>query len=346
MGYVNIARLGGGYFGEVWLEYDDGLDRPCACKYLNVHRLSAGVDVYAEAKVMMAARHDNVVQVYAADDVNGQPVIRMEYLSAGSVQDMYGGDPVPVFEAVRFMEDACRGVEHLHNRGILHRDVKPANLLLADDGSIKVGDFGLACVRSAVSAGPSYAYVGHLPPESLASGGTGVIESDVGDVYALGVTAYRLLNGDDMLRATLSGVTDIADVIVRGRFPDRRVWQPHVHDRLRRVVRKAMHLDPSRRYATAASFRHHLEQARPAVSWWPSVSPAWRGWEGAGTGDRTTWRSRIDARPRGAYVFTIERRLPGRTYRKLAADSQSFSDARSALRHASTVLARVAEAGH
>jgi serine/threonine protein kinase len=72
---------------------------------------------------MIAAQHENVVVVYSAELEGGEPVIRMEYLPTGSVTDKYGGNPIAVADAVRMMEDACRGVEHLHVRGILHRDI-------------------------------------------------------------------------------------------------------------------------------------------------------------------------------------------------------------------------------
>jgi eukaryotic-like serine/threonine-protein kinase len=343
MAYTRVARLGAGYFGEVWLEHDDGLARECASKYLDPTRLGKGTDVYAEAKMMLAGKNDWVVEVYSADVVAGQPVIRMEYLPDGSVQDQYGGSPVPVGDSVRWLEDACRGVEHLHSRGILHRDLKPANLLLTSKATVKVSDFGLACKRTAVASGPSYGYVGHLPPEAVR--GSGVIEDHAGDVYALGVTAYRLLNGDATLRASLVGVTNIADRIAAGRYPDRKVWQPHIHPKLRRVVVKAMHIDPARRYGSAAALRHGFEQARPTVSWWPSSTTAWRGWEGVTVEDGTVWRCRIDTRPRGGHVFVLERRLRGKAFRKQHSDCTSVPGATQALKHASGVLSRVAETG-
>ena len=86
---------------------------------------------------MVEAEHDHVVLIYSAELEGGQPVIRMEYLPDGSVEHKYGGAPAPVLTAVRIMEDACRGIEHLHVRGILHRDIKPGNLLLTPTGSVK-----------------------------------------------------------------------------------------------------------------------------------------------------------------------------------------------------------------
>ena len=80
------------------------------------------------------------------------------------------------------------------------------------------------------------------------------------------MTLYRLLNGDGMMRAVAAPGTDVRGLIAGGKYPDRKEWQPHVHDRLRRVGRKAMHCDPSRRYSSASELRHALEGARPKVS--------------------------------------------------------------------------------
>ncbi|MGB9303757.1 MAG: serine/threonine-protein kinase, partial [Mycobacterium sp.] len=195
MPYTQIQCLGAGFFGEVWLEHDTGLDRPCAAKHLDPTFFSKGSNVFAEAQTMRAAgENDYVVTVYSAELENGEAVIRMEYLSNGSVDDMYKGSPIPVGEAVRIMEDACRGISHLHTQDILHRDIKPANLLLADSGKVKVSDFGLACELADAKSAPPRSYPIHLPPEAAIAGSG--ITTIAGDIYAAGVTAYRLLNGD------------------------------------------------------------------------------------------------------------------------------------------------------
>jgi serine/threonine protein kinase len=212
--YQQLQYLGGGHFGEVWLEMDTDLGRPCAAKYLDRNRLLPGTAAFAEAHAMVAAEHDHVVTVYSAELEGGQPVIRMEYLPDGSVADRYSGNPVPVAEAIRIMADACRGVEHLHVRGILHRDIKPGNLLLTPTCNVKVSDFGLACPIANASGAPQTAYRRHLPPEA-ASQGTGIITTR-GDVYAAGVTAYRLLNGDQALKGIITPGADPMELIAKG----------------------------------------------------------------------------------------------------------------------------------
>jgi len=143
--YQKLRRLGAGYFGEVWLERDQGLNRLCAAKYLNGPGSRGLIDPFGEARTMLRAEHEHVVTVYAAEIESGVPVIRMEYLEAGSVADLSKNRPLPVLEASRIIEDACRGLESLHAADMLHRDLKPANLMIDANGKVKVSDFGLSC---------------------------------------------------------------------------------------------------------------------------------------------------------------------------------------------------------
>lgn len=343
MPYNRKSCLGTGYFGEVWLEEDLGLDRHCAAKYLNPARLPGG-PVFTEAQIMLDAEHENVVRVYSADFEAGIPVIRMEYLPAGSVADRYQGMPAPVGDAINIMEDACRGVEALHARGVLHRDLKPANLLIASKDRIKVSDFGLACEVAKIGGAPPWGYMEHLPPEALA--GSGSIDDSAGDIYALGVTLYRLLNGDEMMRSLTKPNVDVPALILAGKYPNRTKWQPYIHDRLRRVTRKALHIDPSHRYGSASELRHALEGARPVMSWVP-VSTAGQdlAWEATASRGASQCRARLSRTSGGDYLFELERRGSGVHFRASRGDELTSDSRGDALAHAATVLQRVATIG-
>ena len=249
-----------------------------------------------------------------------------------------------VADALHVVEKACRGVEALHARGVLHRDLKPANLLIGEDGRIKVSDFGLACEAGKSAGAPPFGYTEHLPPEALA--GHGAIETAGGDVYALGVTLYRLLNDDGMMRAVAAPGADIRGLIAGGKYPDRNEWQPHLHDRLRRVGRKAMHGDPSRRYSSASELRHALEGARPKVSWVPvTIAGPGRAWEGIAADGGSQCRARLSPNKQGKYLFEFERQGPSGHFRASQQDRLTGGSLMELLPHAAGILQREATEG-
>lgn len=338
--HERVQYLGGGYFGEVWLEKDVALDRDCAAKYIR-RTLDLGErGVFAEAQAMVNAEHDNVVKVYSAqlaDD--GTPVIRMEYLPNGSVSDHYGKQSLSIREALKAVTDACRGLEYLHTRGWLHRDLKPANLMMGNDGQVKLSDFGLACTEDRVHELP-VGYVTHLPPESVPDG---YIDSTSGDIYAMGVTLYHLINGDEFFESQLQQSQDVVSLIEKGKIPRRDAYLIHVHSTLRRVVKKSLNLDPTRRYKSASEFRHALESVSPRVSWRQIDVEDGSNWEGQGAND--VWRARVQPVRKGRFAFKVERRSGVGAYRTLRSDSRAFDTEEAANQHAAAILGRIATTG-
>ncbi|NMO04285.1 serine/threonine protein kinase [Gordonia sp. TBRC 11910] len=331
--FRHVRNLGKGAFSHVCLEHDEGLDRLVAAKYLDVDWIFS--TEFTEAQAMLLGSADNVVEVYSTDLTEaGDRVIRMEYLPNGSVADKYGRDPVPVTDALRIMEAACRGVEHIHAAGLLHRDIKPANLLLDDDHVVKVSDFGLACGTHEGADAP-FGYYAHLPPESRSSQ---TITNTVGDVYALGVTAYRLLNGDRRVRGLLDGkpASNLTS----------RDWQPYIHRSLRQAVGNALKADPSKRIATASDFRYKLEIARPLVSWHPAPDNE-NKWLGQHLLNASNWQAEIvPPNPNGSnFTFEVRRQLRGKTFRKMGDSTGRFDSINGALSHAASVLQRIATTG-
>jgi serine/threonine protein kinase len=339
MPYTKIGKLGNGHFGDVYLERDEALGRLCAAKYVP----AVGSSRYNEPQAMLAVSHDNVVELYSADDDpgTGGVVIRMKYYKRGSLANHYSGRPRPTGPVVRHIEQGCRGLQHLHNEGILHRDIKPGNLLLSDEDVVKLSDFGLAGPAHAVGGGPAMGYIAHLPPEAITR--PGEITDLTGDVFAMGVTLYRLLEGDDVLRDMRLNGLDVSQRIVDGKFPP-KTFSPHVHDRLRRVVRKATRNHPADRFESAVDMRHALEAARPVVSWSLTTSGASEMiWDGINDADGTEYHARLEQDAGRKWKFWIEKRLPGKEARRqhaLGKDGMSRADA---LRHAYTVLTDLAQ---
>ena len=337
-----IRKLGSGYFGDVWLEKDTALDRFQATKVLRNTEYFEDRDVFTEAKAMHLAQHEHVVQVYSAEILDGRPAIRMEYLPNGSIEDKYMGAPLPVQAALEAIGDACRGLEFLHNSDWLHRDIKPANLMLDERHKVKLSDFGLASSKEAFPEAP-IGYVTHIPPESIST--TKCIDSVLGDIYAMGATLYRLLNGDKLFRAPFEESENVIELIEKGKIPPRNNFLPHVDDRLRRVVRKCLNVDPSSRYQSASDLRHAIERAHPKVSWSATEDEPQEGWTGSSADRASHWKAQIILTKDGQHRFQIETSKNGGKFRAVRSETKDFDSNSNAMRHATAVLDRVARNG-
>ena len=338
--YQLIRRLGAGQFGEVWLVLDRAFDLERAVKFVRPDRIHDPSNFYSEPQALVALRHENIVDVFDAGTLpDGRLYIAMEYLERGSIEDEFAGGVVDVVTALRLVADACRGAEFSHMNDYVHRDIKPANIMLADNGQAKLSDFGLATRVGPNQTASPYGYIAHCAPEVLSGGDT----SARTDVYALGVTLYRLLNGDAYLPdpTTISG--DLDDAIITGDFPDRSKFREHVPETVRRLVRSAIHVDPANRTSSAAALRHVLERAQPLVSFTEETTSDIAYW--VGQDDRRVWEAEIWKEEDGSVTFQVQRAVGAGKPRRVRDDCLTFQTEKEARRHARTVLDRISRLG-
>ncbi|MFI1052184.1 protein kinase [Streptomyces griseoruber] len=247
--------LGRGGFGTVWLAYDDLLEAPVAVKVMAekwVHRLDLRERFLDEARLLRQAASDRVVQVHDIGELpDGRPYFVMTYAEGGTLADRLEQGPLTVDQALRFAVQAARGVADLHAAGIVHRDVKPSNILLHTVSGgrerLLVADLGLAkslAHASGLTQGvgsPGYMAPEQVPEDIL------VPVDERADVYGLGALTYELLTG------SLPGSTGQLD------------WpgppRPRVPAAVRRVTRRALEPERERRWADAAEFADALEAA-------------------------------------------------------------------------------------
>jgi eukaryotic-like serine/threonine-protein kinase len=259
-GRYRIEReLGRGGMATVFLAHDEELDRRVALKLLPEHL--AGDDAFharflREARLAARLSHPNVVRVFDAGDADGRPFIVMEYVPGASLADC---GKLPAARVVDLGMQACAGMQHAHNAGLVHRDVKPANLLLRDDGVLKVADFGIA--RAAEStrhtqAGTLLGTAAYLAPEQIA----GEDATAASDVYALGAVLYELLTGRPPYAfATLA---ELAAQQADGAIVPAADAERTVPRELEAAVMHALARDPRFRPASAADLAHELGAAQ------------------------------------------------------------------------------------
>lgn len=276
---------------------------------------------------MAASESDYTVKVYSALRMDDKFVIRTEFMPNGSLEDKCGDGPISLRDFYAWFPDICRGVASLHGKGILHRDLKPANILLNENFEAKIADFGLALRLGTTPVQAPFAYQPTLHPES------DVIDSTAGDVYALACLAYRLLNGEtEWHRQRVNVAGQLKSATRSGAFPDRGVWPPHVSKKLKRVLCKALNLDPVKRHASAISLCDAVEKTYPKYYWkFDSNSGFWLG-EPKNAKDVRAWK--IETFEGGS--IQVKKSISGGRYRAVKSQQENFDQLESvdAIRHA------------
>lgn len=271
-------KLGNGYFGEVFLGQDN-VHGQIAVKVLSrdPHESATAwearkLGLLAEAKSLSKARHANVVQVYRIDEHPSDDSIRlcMAYCPNGSLQSHFDAGPMTTSAVRKVATEVCLGLENLHARGMLHRDIKPGNILLDGTGVAKLGDFGLVTDNLVQGYGSQQGYSDHIAYEVWHGEGT----SRKTDIWALGMTLYRLLHGKDWYEHMPPARLHIAN----GKFVDSLVWLPHVPKSWRRTIRKMLQDDKAKRHATATQVLNDLSKL-DTPPWTTAILPGLVRWE-------------------------------------------------------------------
>jgi len=280
--YEVVREVARGGMGIVYAGRRPGLDRLVAIKVL----LGEGGDLARfrlEAQAIARLRHPNVVALHDVGQDRGRPFLVLDLIDGRSLQDRLDAEgPLPPREAARLAAAVGRALHHAHTQSILHRDVKPANVLLDRDGAPLLTDFGLAKVVSGedgglTATGDVMGTPAYMPPEQ-ASGEVERIDRRA-DVYALGATLYALLTGE----APFAGPTalNVLRQVLEEPAPAPSARQVDVPSDLDVICRKCLEKDPTHRYRSAQEVAEDLERfldgvpilARPA-----SIARRARAW--------------------------------------------------------------------
>jgi WD40 repeat protein/tRNA A-37 threonylcarbamoyl transferase component Bud32 len=268
-GYELLGELGRGGMGIVYKARQVKPNRVVALK-----KIKAGTDAdeaelqrfRTEAEAVARLQHPNIVQIFEVGEHDGLPFFSLEFCPSGNLRTKLAGTPLPPAEAARLVATLARGVQAAHEQRVIHRDLNPANVLLAADGTPKITDFGLAkklegepgasatgglTVTGAVMGTPSY-----MAPEQ-ARGQTKAI-GPAADVYALGAILYECLTGHPPFRAATVAET-LLQVLADDPVPPRQL-QPKTPRDLETICLKCLHKEPGRRYASALELAEDLQR--------------------------------------------------------------------------------------
>jgi predicted Ser/Thr protein kinase len=270
------GRLGHGGMSTVHLAIDLRLERQVAVKLLAEHLAEDPAFVsrfQREAQAAARLVHPNIVQVFDSgrDEHTGQYFIVMEYIEGSSCAEILRDQGwVEVDEALSIIEQACEGLHYAHRHGVVHRDVKPGNLLRAREGEVKLADFGIAKATeqsSITQVGSVLGTAAYLAPEQA----RGEEAGPSADLYALGVVTYQLISG--RLPYEAGSLTELALKQQQEQPPMLDKLVAAVGPELAAAVAVALALDPRDRYKTALEMRHGLSDGARGIAPTTTAAP-------------------------------------------------------------------------
>ncbi len=257
--------LGFGATAEVCDGWDTRLGRPVAIKLLR-RGLSSQPDVRQrfeiEARAAAALNHSNIVRVYDIGEHHETPFIVMERLPGDTLGDQIALGPLPQAQACAALRSVLAALAVAHDAGMLHRDIKPGNLLLAPSGTVKVADFGIVKTAASVhtTTGHIVGTLAYMSPDRV----SGEPASVVDDLYAVGVVGYEALTGRKPF--SQEDIMPLAHAIIEGRPTPVKELRPDIDPGLADVIERAMSRDPLRRFGSADAMRRALNGEKTALA--------------------------------------------------------------------------------
>ena len=264
--YRVIEQVGHGGMADVYKAYQPSLDRHVAIKVIHAFLADDGDFLSRferEARVVATLRHPNIVQVYDFDAENGLYYMVMEFIDGGTLKTLLDtvqsrGTLLGLDDAVRIILAVGSALKYAHSRNMVHRDVKPGNVMITGDGHVILTDFGIAKIVSTTKLTASGAMVGtpaYMSPEQ----GRGEPGDERSDIYSLGVMLYQLLVG----RLPYDADTPIALVLkhINDPLPLPTSLRPDLSPEIERVIVKALAKKPEDRYQTVAAMTEDLKSA-------------------------------------------------------------------------------------
>ena len=262
--YRALKRLGVGGMAEVWCVEDEVLGRRVALKLLG-GRFTSDPEFRErfrrEAQAAAGLTHPNIVSIFDRSEWDGQPYIAMELVDGRTLKELVTErGPLDPSIAVNLTEQVLRALGYAHKRGIVHRDVKPQNVIIDAEGQAKVADFGIARAGHSemTETGAIVGTVAYLSPEQA----QGQPVDRRSDLYSAGVVLYELLTGRVPFEGEAAVSVALKHVSERPVPPGQ--LHPGISPALEAVVMRAMEKDPARRFQSAEEFIAALENARRA----------------------------------------------------------------------------------
>ena len=259
--YKIVKSIGEGGMANVYLAEDTILDRKVAIKVLRGDLADDEKFIrrfQREAQSVANLSHPNIVEVYDVEEEEGQHYIVMEYIEGKTLKQLLQKrGALTLSEVIDIMLQLTDGLAHAHEAYIIHRDIKPQNIMIQDDGLVKITDFGIAMALNATQLTQTNSVMGsvhYLPPEQ-ANGKGSTIKSDI---YSLGILMYELLTGSVPFKG--DNAVEIALKHLKERIPSIRRQNPTIPQSVENIVLKATAKNPKNRYDSVRKMNSDLKE--------------------------------------------------------------------------------------
>jgi tRNA A-37 threonylcarbamoyl transferase component Bud32 len=298
--YEVLREIGAGGFGKVYEGRDPVLKRRVAIKTCPSDDREMRIRFEREALIVAALQHPNITTIHDLGSQDGVPYLVQEYLSGEDLSEVIARrEPLPLEERLRILLGVATALEHAHRQGIVHRDVKPGNIRILDDGSVKVMDFGIAKLASLETkitrTGTLLGTAGYLSPEQI---GDREVDHRC-DIFSFGVVAYELLTHQrPFAGSTISAL--LYQILHTPHRSLRAVW-PEAPDPLVALVDRCLQKEPDQRPESFTIIREELANLTGAAA--PATSRA------RGTPKALVARSAVEAGTASPSLATDETRI-------------------------------------
>lgn len=244
---------------RAFIAHDKHLDANLVIKQIPKVNFDNAELFFEESRTLYKAAHPHVVQIQYACACQENIYLALPYYQNGSLKDLIKSRQLSMREIIRFSIQICTGLHNIHSKGLIHFDIKPDNILLSDRNEALVSDFGLAKnVDQDYKATPELMYKKHIAPEYF----TDKSFSYQYDIYQLGLTMYRMINGEANFHSQLDKfktTEEYRDAILAEEFPSRLTLE-HIPARLASVITKCLKANLSDRYYSALEVANELSQ--------------------------------------------------------------------------------------
>ncbi len=269
--YEIVSELGRGGMGVVYKGFEPALNRHVAIKELSpalAHDESLVERFLREARSMAALNDPNIIQIYFIGQENGQPFFVMEFVEGDSLSAILKREGrIDPADALKIIHQTAKGLATAHDRGVIHRDIKPGNLMITSRGTVKIADFGIALAtqdlsKKLTSTGEFVGTPGYLSPEVC----MGKAVDQRSDIFSLGIVLFEMLSG--RMPFTDESPLGLMLEVVKAEVPDIRSLNSSVDTQTYEILSRMVAKEPGDRFRAATTWSRRWKPIR----WWPRAA--------------------------------------------------------------------------